>query len=102
MHYYIISLSSWKEDFNTQIIANKGSSQVVLPIQLKPLFFISNYYGAAPSPISITPNSITNYYVSRYYNFEQIIGVEKNTNVQFVNKSDLEISSEDIITFKLN
>jgi hypothetical protein len=90
VHYYIISLRSWKKDFNTQITANKGNSQVVLPIQPKPLCIISNYYGAAPSALSNTPNSITNFYVAKYYNFEQIVGVEKNTTVMKIEKDNID------------
>lgn len=93
MHYYIISLGSWKKDFNNQILANEGFSQAVLPIQPKPLFLISNYYGAAPSTLSNNPNSITNYYTANYYNFEEVIGVEKNTNVIKIEIENLDKNS---------
>ncbi|PRR83064.1 DUF6056 family protein [Clostridium vincentii] len=90
IHYYIIFLGSWKKDFNTQITASEGSSQIVLPIQPKPLLLISNYYGAAPSTLSNTPNSITNYYTANYYNFEEIIGVEQNTIVMKIEKDNID------------
>ncbi|MBD7910315.1 DUF6056 family protein [Clostridium cibarium] len=92
LRFYVTSLASWKKDFNSEIKAYEGQTQAVLPIQPAPSSLVRNYYGAAPSQLTSNPNSIANIYAAHYYNFQEIIGIQKNFFIVKITKDNLDKS----------